>query len=38
MRDFRVRNSHFSLDLPAIGPAVLSGAGGRVHHHDKGFA
>ena len=37
-RDFRVRSSHFSLDLPAIGLTVSSGAGGRVHPHDKGFA
>ena len=38
MRDFRVRNSHLSLDFPAIGPTVSSGARGRVHFHDKGFA
>ena len=37
-RDFIVRNSHFSLDLPTIGPAISSGARGRVNPHDKGFA
>ena len=37
MRDFRVRISHFSLDLPTIGLAVSGGAGGRVHPHDIGF-
>ena len=38
MRDFRARSSHFSLSFPAIKPAVLGGASGRVHPHDKGFA
>ena len=37
MRDFRVRRSHFSFDLLAIGPTVSGGEGGKVHPHDKGF-
>ena len=37
MRDFRVRSSHFSLDFSEIEPAILSGARGRVHPHNKGF-
>ena len=33
-----MRSSHFSLDFPAIGPAISHGERGRVHPHDKGFA
>ena len=35
---FRERDSTFSLNFPAIGPAVSSRARGRVHPHGKGFA
>ena len=35
---FRERDSTFSLNFPTIGPAVSSGARGRVQPHDKGFA
>ena len=34
----RERDSTFSLNFLAIGPAVSSGARGRVHPHGKGFA
>ena len=37
-RSLRERDSTFSLNFPAIGPAVSSGARGRVHPHNKGFA
>ena len=35
---FRERYSTFSLNFPTIGPTVSSGARGRVHPLDKGFA
>ena len=35
MRDFRVRSSHFSLDFPAIGPAVSGEAREKVLPRDK---
>ena len=37
-REFRVRNSHFSLDFPAIGPAASRETRDKVDPHGKGYA
>ena len=37
-KNFRERDSTFSLNFPTIGPAVSGGARGRVYPHNKGFA
>ena len=36
-RDFRERESNFSLDFPVFGPSVLVGARGEVGLRCKGY-